>query len=162
MRSCSDTWQWVAGCGLGEFLRTWTSLPSTWCSSMWKTQDRCVCHYHHHNHDYWRNDHTVSTLPGPPPSLPSLHCDCHGWLDWLHQTSQVNISIYSDHYDLSSSFDHYLSITTSTTLTRADCDIKMSGHVTWAGGSSAEVINFFRLCSLEISVLSFGLLMTLF
>jgi len=22
---------------------------------------------------------------------------------------------------------------------RADCDIKMSGHVTWAGGSSAEV-----------------------
>ena len=36
---------------------------------------------------------------------------------------------------------------------RADCDIKMSGHVTWAGGSSAEVGNM-KLC--EISILVFA------
>ena len=35
---------------------------------------------------------------------------------------------------------------------RADCDIKMSGHVTWAGGSSAEV-RYMKLC--EISILVF-------
>ena len=42
---------------------------------------------------------------------------------------------------------------TNTFLIRADCDIKMSGHVTWAGGSSTEV-RYMKLS--EISVLVFA------
>ena len=40
---------------------------------------------------------------------------------------------------LSSRREHDHDFHIAIILTRADCDIKMSGHVTWAGGSSAEV-----------------------
>ena len=85
----SDIWRWEEESGSVGFSRTWTSSPSTWSSSMWRIQDRCLYRQQQNSHHFRQTWLWPWCWPGTSPCLPSVHRHRHGRLHRLHQTSQV-------------------------------------------------------------------------